>query len=137
MCLRRRSRRLGKSRGTSNAKVRIDLPRSSRLRGATVFSDYCFEPLRRASGDVIEKLIEAGVSRVIHIEATPELWNRWNPVDTVTWLQTWSQDYEDNLLTTLRERERRGRVTLLRAHRLHYAPSVRHDYTLVCWEPVS
>jgi SAM-dependent methyltransferase len=121
---------------------RLDLtnrsaPEFSRLRGATVFSYYCFEQLKRATGDVIDNLIEAGVSRVIHIEATPELWNLWNPVDAVSRLYTWSQDYQDNLLTTLRERERRGRVTLLRVHRLHYAPSVRHDPTLMCWEPVS
>jgi SAM-dependent methyltransferase len=106
------------------------------LRGATVFSYYCFEQLKRATRDVVGHLIAARVARVVHIEATPELWSPWIPADAVNRLYTWSQDYQDNLLTALREEERRGRVRLTRVERLRYAPSVRHDPTVLCWEPV-
>jgi SAM-dependent methyltransferase len=121
---------------------RLDLldgaaPAFARLRGATAFSYYCFEQLKRATGAVIDNLIEAGVSRVVHIEPTPELWSALNPVDLVSRLHTWSQDYQDNLLATLRQCEHAGRVRLLEVHRLRYAPSVKHDPTLVCWEPAS
>jgi SAM-dependent methyltransferase len=107
------------------------------LRGACVFSYYCFEQLKPVTGEVVDNLIRAGVARVIHIEATPELWRLWNPADAVSRLYTWSQDYQDNLLTTLRDRERSGALKLVTVRRLHYAPSVRHDPTLVCWEPLS
>jgi SAM-dependent methyltransferase len=106
------------------------------LKGASVFSYYCFEQLKPVTGEVVDNLLRAGVSRVIHIEATPELWRLWNPADAVSRLYTWSQDYQDNLLTTLRDRERRGALKLVTVRRLHYAPSVRHDPTLVCWEPL-
>jgi hypothetical protein len=101
-----------------------------------VFSYYCFEQLKRATRDVVGHLIAARVARVIHIEATPELWSPWIPADAVNRLYTWSQDYQDNLLTALREEERRGRLRLTRVERLRYAPSVRHDPTVLCWEPV-
>jgi SAM-dependent methyltransferase len=109
----------------------------ARLRGQTVFSYYCFEQLKRATREVIGHLIAARVARVIHIEATPELWQPWIPSDAVNRLYTWSQDYQNNLLTTLRDEAKRGRLRLTRVERLRYAPSVRHDPTVVCWEPVS
>jgi hypothetical protein len=120
---------------------RLDLTDSSdeaysRLQGTTVFSYYCFEQLKRATRDIVRNLIAAGVARVIHIEATPELWSAWVPADAVSRLYTWSQDYQNNLLTVLREEEKRGQVKLTRVERLRYAPSVRHDPTLVCWEPL-
>jgi SAM-dependent methyltransferase len=109
----------------------------SQLRGATIFSYYCFEQLKRSMRAVVEHLINVGVARVIHIEATPELWNLWRPSDAVNRLYTWSQDYQNNLLTALREEQERGRIRLIRVERLRYAPSVRHDPTVVCWEPLA
>jgi len=106
-----------------------------RLRGATVFSYYCFEQLKRATMEVIGNLIAARVARVVHLEATPELWSPWIPADAVSRLYTWSQDYQNNLLTVLRNEEMRGRVQLTRVERLRYAPSVKHDPTVICWEP--
>lgn len=110
-------------------------PAFATLRGATVFSYYCFEQLKSMTGAVIDNLLAAGVARVIHIEATPELWKLWKPSDAVSRLYTWSQDYQDNLLTTLRERQRHDALKILEVRRLHYAPSLRHDPTLICWEP--
>jgi SAM-dependent methyltransferase len=110
-------------------------PAFARLSGATVFSYYCFEQLKGMTGSVIDNLIGAGVARVVHIEATPELWSLWNPADAVSRLYTWSQDYQNDLLTIVRDRQARGTLRITEVRRLHYAPSLRHDPTLICWEP--
>jgi SAM-dependent methyltransferase len=119
---------------------RLDLldgaaPAFKYLAGRTAFTYYCLEQLKHATSRVIENLARAGVSRVIHIEPTPELWGLWPPADAVSRLYSWSQQYQDNLLTTLRACERRGAVRLLTVRRLNYAPTVRHDPALICWEP--
>jgi SAM-dependent methyltransferase len=107
------------------------------LRGATAFTYYCFEQLTHSTLPALENLSAAGVRRVIHIEATPELWSAWRPQDAVSRLYAWSRDYQSTLLTVLRRLEREKRVRLLDVQRLYYAPAVRHDPTLICWEPTA
>jgi len=53
----------------------------------------------------------------------------------VNYLYILRQDYQNSLLTTLRARERAGALRILAEERLYYAPSIRHDPTLICWEP--
>jgi hypothetical protein len=110
-------------------------PSYARLAGATAFTYYCFEQLKHSTSTALANIIGAGVSRVIHIEPTPELWRWWMPADAVNRLYSWSRDYQDNLLATLRTLERDRRVRILEVRRLYYAPGVRHDPTLICWEP--
>jgi hypothetical protein len=119
---------------------RLDLldagqPSWRRLEGATAFTYYCFEQLKHSTAAALSNIIASGVRRVIHIEPTPELWKWWRPADAVSRLYSWSQDYQDNLLATLRRLEHDGTVRLLDVRRLYYAPGVRHDPTLMCWEP--
>jgi hypothetical protein len=55
----------------------------------------------------------------------------------VNYLYIVRQDYQDSLLTTVRHRERSGTLRILGEERLYYAPTIRHDPTLICWEPRS
>jgi SAM-dependent methyltransferase len=107
----------------------------TRLQGAVVFSYYAFEQLKHHTPGVLQRIIAAGPRRVIHIEPTPELWGLLDPKDAINRLYSWSHDYQDNLLATLRGLERDGTVRIADVRRLYYAPSVRHDPTLICWEP--
>jgi hypothetical protein len=112
-------------------------PSFARIAGVTAFTYYCFEQLRHSTATALRNIVDAGVTRVIHIEPTPELWRWWKPADAVSRLYSWSQDYQDNLLATLRRFERDGTIRVLEVRRLYYAPGVRHDPTLICWEPAS
>jgi len=119
---------------------RLDLldgadPSFKEARGLTAFTYYCFEQLKHSTEAALRNIIASGVRRVIHIEATPELWKWWRPSDALSRLYAWSQDYQDNLLSTLRALEAQGQLRIVHVSRLGYAPGVRHDPTLICWEP--
>lgn len=112
-----------------------DDPAFARLRGRAAFTYYCFEQIPYDTEAVIRNLLRAGATRVVQIEPLAELL-RWNsPKDLVNYLYILRSDYQRTLLTTLRrlERERMLRITAVR--RLYYAPSIRHDPAVVCWEP--
>jgi hypothetical protein len=106
------------------------------LRGATVFSYYCFEQLPAHTSVVVENLLRAGVSRVIHIEPAVEFL-RWTSVlDWASYLYIIRSDYQRTLLSTLRRFEREGRLKILHSERLEFAPGIHHDPALICWAPV-
>jgi SAM-dependent methyltransferase len=105
------------------------------LRGRTAFTYYCFEQLPYDTEAVIRNIVKAGVTRVIQIEPLAELL-RWNsPKDLVNYLHIVRSDYQRTLLTTLRGLERKGLLRITAVRRLYYAPSIRHDPAVVCWEP--
>jgi hypothetical protein len=107
-----------------------------RLRGATVFSFYCLEQLPAHTQEVLGNLLAAGVRRVIHIEPTPELFSYASLKDLATISYIWRQDYQRTIVSVARQMERQGRIRVLAAERLDFAPSCRNDPTLVVWEPV-
>lgn len=110
-------------------------PKWKELSGKTVFSYYCLEQLPRETERVMRNLIAAGVQRVIHIEPVAELM-KWSSVkDWASYLYIQRSDYQRSILTTLRELERSGLVTVDRVDRLEYAPGVHHDPALICWKP--
>ena len=106
-----------------------------KLEGKTAFTYYCLEQLKYDTSVVIENLIRSGVRRVIHIEPTFELLRAWSPLDWITFLYIVRKDYQDNLLKTLRSFEKKGSIKIIDQKRLGYAPTLRNDPTLVCWEP--
>ena len=120
--------------------ARLDLtdandPSFARLRDRTVFTYYCLEQLKYSTAAVIEHLIRAGVRRAIHIEPTTELLRFWSLMDWVTYAYIRRQDYQDNLLRTLRGFATQGRIRSVDVKRLYYSPTPRNDPVVVCWEP--
>ena len=105
------------------------------IKGKTIYTYYCLEQLRSATEAVIENIIGAGARRVIHIEPTYELLRMWHPVDLTTYFYVKKQDYQDNLVTTLKDFAKRGLIRIIDLKRLYYAPTHRNDPTLICWEP--
>lgn len=121
---------------------RIDLvggahSKLSAIKGKVVFTYYCLEQLKYDTSTVILNIRNACPKRVIHIEPTVEMYDLLSPKDLANYLYSRRMDYQDNLLGTLRSVERRGALKILGARRLYYAPTIRHDPTLICWEPVS
>ena len=105
------------------------------VRGRTIFTYYCLEQLKYAMPPVIDNIVRAAPRRVIHVEPCVETLRLWLPKDLVNYLYILRQDYQNSLLTTLRDRERTGALRIVAEERLYYAPSIRHDPTLICWEP--
>lgn len=105
------------------------------IEGSTVFTYYCLEQLPRSLERVLRNILAARVRRVLHIEATPELWEWSSARDLVSRLYAWSRDYQGTLLTTLRRLEGERLLRVTRVERLGFAPTVRYDPTLICWEP--
>ena len=114
-----------------------DAPNFARLRDRTVLTYYCLEQLPRAVSAVVENIRRAAPKRVIHVEPTTELLRLWSPRDLVNYLYIIRQDYQRSLLRILRAAERAERIRVVDVRRLFYAPSIRHDPVLACWEPVS
>lgn len=110
-------------------------PNYERIKSKTVYTYYCLEQLKRSTQAVIENIIRAGAKRVIQIEPTFELLRMWHPVDLTTYFYVKKQDYQDNLVTTLKNFEKRGLVKIVDLKRLYYAPTHRNDPTLIIWEP--
>lgn len=120
--------------------ARLDLtdaddPNFAQLRDQTVFTHYCLEQLKYSTAAVVENLVRAGVRRAIHIEPTTELLRFWSLMDWVNYVYILRQDYQDNLLRTLRTFERDGRIRIVDVKRLYYSPTPKHDPVVVCWEP--
>lgn len=112
-----------------------DHPNWVKVRGKQTFTYMCLEQLKHSMGGVLNNIVRAGPRRVIHIENAYELLNWLSPSDWVTALYIRRMDYQDNLLTTLRKLEKLGRLNILLAQRLYYAPTPRNDPMLVVWEP--
>jgi SAM-dependent methyltransferase len=115
--------------------IRSDDPGFAALEGRTVFSYYCLEQLKYHTAQVIENLLRAGVRRVIHIEPTTELLRPWSVMDWINGAYVTRNDYQNNIIRTVRRFEKQGRVRILRTERLGYAPTPRNDPILLCWEP--
>jgi SAM-dependent methyltransferase len=106
------------------------------LRGKTVFTYYCLEQLNQFTGPIINSIIKSGAKRVIHIEPTTEMLNLFDIKDLVNFVYIIRQDYQRSLIKTLKKLELQGKVRILKTERPYYSPSIKHDPTLVVWEPV-
>ena len=111
-------------------------PAFSELRDRVAFSYYCFEQLPYDTERVLRNLLKSGVRRVIQIEPLAELLRWRSAKDLVNYLHILRSDYQRTLLRTLRRLEREGALRITAVRRLYYAPSIRHDPAVVCWEPL-
>jgi hypothetical protein len=109
-------------------------PSFKEIEGATAFSYLCLEQLKYSTSQVIGNLLGSGVKRVIHVEPTPELFSWWRPADVANRIHLRAHDYQNNLLTELKRRERAGDLRLLAVSRLGFSPRAVNDPTLICWE---
>ncbi len=109
-------------------------PAFAEMRGATVFSYLCLEQLKYSTATIIENLLAAGIRRAVHIEPVPEMLSWWRLGDTANRLYIAAQDYQNNLLSTLRSFESAGRLRIIDVSRLRFAPRPVYDPTLICWE---
>jgi hypothetical protein len=106
------------------------------LRGRVAFTYYCFEQLPYDTERVLRSLLQSGVRRVVQIEPLAELLCWRSAKDLVNYLHILRSDYQRTLLRTLRRLEREGALRITAVRRLYYAPSIRHDPAVVCWEPL-
>ncbi len=106
-----------------------------KLQGKTIFTYYCLEQLKYDTSTVIKNILKVGVKRVIQIEPTWELLKATSLKDWATFFYILRMDYQNNLLRTLKNFEKQNKLKILDVKRLYYAPTLRNDPTLICWEP--
>lgn len=114
-----------------------DDPNFDKLRDKTVFTYHCLEQLKYSTETVINNIRSAGVKRVIHFEPTTELLRFWSLKDIANYVYIARMDYQNNLLKTLWKFQDKGLLKIVEQKRMYFAPTPRHDHTLVVWETCS
>ena len=104
------------------------------LKGKTVITFHSFEQIKRHTSNVINDLIDAKVSQVIHFEPILELY-RFNMRDICSFLYIKARDYQDNILKSLKNFENTGKLKILENYRLGYAENPVHETSLTRWTP--
>jgi hypothetical protein len=108
---------------------------SKKLQGKVVFTYFCLEQLKGQIESIVEKLIQAKPKRVIHIETSAGSLKVLRAVDWLTYIYITRKDYQSELKKILLEKADQGKIRLTRAERLYYAPTIKNDCELLCWEP--
>lgn len=104
--------------------------------GKICFTYLCLEQLKHSTTEIIQLLINAKVKRVIHIEPTFELLSLFSLRDILSYFHIKQNDYQDNLLITLKKYQLNGQVRILKIERLGFAPTFKNTPTLIVWEPL-
>lgn len=110
-------------------------PSWSLLEGRSVFTYLCLEQLPSQIEQVITHLLAARPRRVVHIESSVDLLRPWRPLDIANLVYLRSMDYQRSLMHVLAAKEREGRLRILGARSLQFAPTIHHDAALIVWEP--
>ncbi|MBI2608202.1 MAG: methyltransferase domain-containing protein [Deltaproteobacteria bacterium] len=97
-----------------------------------VFSYYCLEQLKKDLSIVIDNIIKARPSRVIHIEPVP-LKN--SLLELNSYFYSLARDYSRNLTKELEKKQQQGLINILNMEKCYYAPTIRHFPTIIVWEP--
>ena len=107
---------------------------SINLENKTAFSYYSFEQLKYQTFNLIQNLINLKPLQFLHIEPVIELY-RNTARDLASSLYIKSQDYQDNLLSTLRYFEKKKAIKITDIQRLGYASNPLHEASLIRWIP--
>jgi len=106
---------------------------TSILTGKTVFTYHSLEQLKYYTQKVISNLIKSKPRQVLHFEPVPELLG-FNLLDIVSKQHNSYADYQNNLLSTLKNFEKNHLVNITDVKRLRYVNPV-NETTLIRWIP--
>lgn len=109
---------------------------SVNLKNKVVFSNQAFEQIKYDTANVINDLINSGVSQVMHFEPLSELYGI-NFRDVCSSFYIKARDYQDNLLKTLKNFEDKGRLKILQNIRLGYGANPVHELSFTRWMPTN
>jgi hypothetical protein len=112
-------------------------PNYKSLEGKNIFTHFCFEQLKYNLEEIIENLVKNKVKRVVNIESSAGSINLASPLDWITYLYIKRKDYQMSLKEILNKLEAEGKIRIINNKRLYYAPSIKNDAELFCWEPVA
>lgn len=110
--------------------------RSKNLKNKLIFTFHSFEQIKYDTKTVIEDLINSDVSQVIHFEPISELYG-YDVRDITSFLYIKARDYQDNLLKTLKDFEKIGKLKILQCERTNFAENPFHETCLIRWTPTS
>jgi|APSaa5957512535_1039671.scaffolds.fasta_scaffold01075_3 hypothetical protein len=104
------------------------------LTGKTVFTHYTMEQMKYDTAKVIENLIKSKPKQVLHFEPIMEL-HTSGLRDRLCKMYIKSNDYQDNLLTTLKSFEKEGKLEILDIRRLGYGAKLYYETSFIHWIP--
>ena len=109
--------------------------RPNLLTKKSVFTYYAFEQLKYKTEKVIKNIIDQKPNQVLHFEPIIELYS--NEIrDVASKLYLKAQDYQDNLLKTLRMFESKKKLKITHVKRLGYSRNPLIEGSFVRWVPV-
>lgn len=104
----------------------------SSLENKFLFTFHVLEQLKYETKEVIENLIKIKPKMVLHFEPVIELYKN-NQRDKVLKLYLKALDYQDNLLNTLKDFEKKNKIKILEACRLGFASNPMMESSLIRW----
>ncbi len=105
------------------------------LENKTIYSSHCLEQLKYHTKEVIDKILMGNPKQVIHFEPIFELFDEKNSMDKLSKKTIQSNDYQDNLLTTLQEYESQNRIKITDVKRLNFGINPFNETSLIRWIP--
>jgi len=100
----------------------------------TIITHYAMEQLKYNTEFIIKNLIQSKPKQVIHFEAAYEIYGK-SIRDKTSKEYIKSQDYQDNLVYTIKKFEKQKMLKIKEITRLGYAGNPLHEATLIVWIP--
>ena len=102
-----------------------------------VFTVGTMEQLGRNFEPFLQFLLRKRPAIVMHMETISELYNEEKLIDYLAIRYDRKRNYLEGYLDRLQELERKGKIEILKAHRLFFGNSYHDSYSLLVWRPKS
>jgi SAM-dependent methyltransferase len=110
-------------------------PNFQKLRGRNLFTFFCIEQIPYDVSKVVTNILAQSPKRVVHAEPGTALLKRWKLRDWPDFFYLRSVDYQNELYDVLRTFEAQGKLRIIEARRMPFAPSLQNTGALIAWEP--
>lgn len=110
-------------------------PNFEKMRGNNLFTFFCIEQIPYDVSKVVENILMHRPNRVVHAEPGTALLKWWKPRDWPDFLYLRSVDYQNELHNVLLKFERQGRLRILGASRMPFAPTLQNTGLFIASEP--
>tara|TARA_B100000242_G_C42945812_1_gene438645 strand:- start:44 stop:889 length:846 start_codon:yes stop_codon:yes gene_type:complete len=105
------------------------------IKDKNVFTYFVLEQLPNSLDIFFENVINAKPKKVLHLEPTFELLDRFSLRDFASRVYVQRQDYVSTIVSKLNALEAEGRIEIIATRRELYSSSLKQMPTLVCWKP--
>jgi len=104
------------------------------LTNKVIFTRHSLEQIKYNTTDVVENLIKSKPKFVLHIEPVVELYGNSIRDLASKWYIKFT-DYQNNLLTTLKNYEKKNLIEILDVYRTGFGDKPIHESSVIQWAP--